>query len=88
MPWRRSGGHAHAPHSIVGAVFIHGADRPDTFVDIADVLDVKLAALKAHASQIGDRDPTAMITEWARQQGARRGLRAAEAFRRMVLAGP
>ena len=75
------------PHHV-GAVFIHGSDRPDTFVDISAVLDVKLAALKAHRTQMGEWDPTEMIREWARQQGRRRGLTAAEAYRRMVLAGP
>jgi LmbE family N-acetylglucosaminyl deacetylase len=75
------------PHHV-GAVFIHGSDRPDTFVDISAVLDVKLAALKAHRTQMGEWDPTEMIREWARQQGKRRGLTAAEAYRRMVLAGP
>jgi LmbE family N-acetylglucosaminyl deacetylase len=74
------------PHHV-GSVFIHGATRPDTFIDIADVLDVKIAALREHRSQMGEWDPGPMITEWARQQGARRGLKAAEAFRRMVLEG-
>jgi len=74
------------PHHV-GSVFIHGATRPDTFIDIADVLEIKVAALKEHRSQMGEWDPAAMIAEWARQQGARRGLKAAEAFRRMVLEG-
>lgn len=72
------------PHHV-SAVFIHGSERPDTFVDIGEVLDVKLAALKAHRSQMGEWDPTEMIREWARQQGKRRGLAAAESFRRMQL---
>jgi LmbE family N-acetylglucosaminyl deacetylase len=73
-----------APHKV-GAVFIHGSDRPDTFIDIADVLDVKLTALKQHKTQMGTWDPTEMITAWARQQGARRKLRAAESYRVMRL---
>ena len=73
-----------APHKVP-AVFIHGSERPDTFIDIADVLDVKLAALKQHKSQMGQWDPTEMITAWARQQGARRKLPAAEAYRVMRL---
>jgi LmbE family N-acetylglucosaminyl deacetylase len=73
-----------APHKVK-QVFLHGSERPDTFVDIADVLDMKLAALKEHRSQMGDWDPTGMITGWARQQGARRGLLAAEAFRLLRL---
>jgi LmbE family N-acetylglucosaminyl deacetylase len=73
-----------APHKVK-QVFLHGSERPDTFVDIADVLDMKLAALKEHRSQMGDWDPTEMITGWARQEGARRGLAAAEAFRLLRL---
>jgi LmbE family N-acetylglucosaminyl deacetylase len=34
------------PHKV-SAVFIHGSDHPDTFIDISTVLDVKLAALKS-----------------------------------------
>jgi LmbE family N-acetylglucosaminyl deacetylase len=73
-----------APHKVK-QVFLHGSERPDTFVDIADVLDMKLAALKEHRSQMGDWDPTEIITGWARQEGARRGLAAAEAFRLLRL---
>lgn len=73
-----------APHKVK-RVFVHGAERPDTYIDIADVLDVKLAALREHRSQLGDWDPTGMITEWARTEGKRRGLKAAETFRLMRL---
>lgn len=75
------------PHHV-RTVFIHGSARPDTFIDISDVLDVKLAALKEHKTQMGEWDPTEMITQWAREQGAPRRIVAAEAFRRMVLEGP
>jgi LmbE family N-acetylglucosaminyl deacetylase len=76
-----------APHHV-RTVFVHGSLRPDTFIDIGPVLEVKLAALRAHKSQLGDWDPTEMVAQWAREQGARRGLAAAEAYRRMVLDGP
>jgi LmbE family N-acetylglucosaminyl deacetylase len=72
------------PHKVK-AVFIHGAEQPDTFIDIAPVLGVKLAALKEHRTQMGEWDPTEMITAWAREQGASRKLAAAEAFRVMRL---
>ncbi len=72
------------PHHVK-RVFIHGVRRADTFVDISDVLPLKLAALKEHKSQLGTWDPTEMVTDWAREQGARRGLAAAEAFRQMRL---
>jgi LmbE family N-acetylglucosaminyl deacetylase len=72
------------PHKV-RKVFVHGADRPDTFIDIAEVLDVKIAALKEHRSQMGPWDPAPMLKEWARMQGRRRRLAAAEAFRLMLL---
>jgi LmbE family N-acetylglucosaminyl deacetylase len=73
-----------APHKVK-RVFVHGAERPDTFIDVADTLDLKLAALREHRSQLGAEDLAPMITEWARTQGKRAGLAAAEAFRLMLL---
>jgi LmbE family N-acetylglucosaminyl deacetylase len=75
------------PHEV-GQVYIHGAERPDTYVDIAETLDVKLAALRAHKSQMGQWDPAEMITQWAAEQGRRRKLKAAESYRRMILQAP
>ena len=75
------------PHKV-RAVFIHGSESPDTFIDILDVLGVKLAALKEHRTQMGAWDPTEMITGWARMQGAPRKLEAAESFRLMRLHDP
>src|SRR5213594_2775201 len=56
------------PHHVK-RVFIHGAPRPDAFVDISSTLDAKLAALREHKSQMGQWDPADMITAWAREQG-------------------
>jgi LmbE family N-acetylglucosaminyl deacetylase len=72
------------PHKV-RSVYVHGSERPDTFIDIEDTLPVKLAALKEHKSQMGTWDPAAMITEWAREQGVARKLAAAESYRRMRL---
>ncbi len=72
------------PHEVKH-VFIHGAEKADTYVDIEQVLDVKLAALRAHKTQMGEWDPKEMITQWAAEQGRRRKLKAAESYRRMVL---
>jgi LmbE family N-acetylglucosaminyl deacetylase len=75
------------PHEV-RQVYIHGAERPDTYVDISEFLDLKLAALRAHRSQMGEWDPTEMITQWAHEQGRRRKLAAAESYRRMLLQDP
>jgi LmbE family N-acetylglucosaminyl deacetylase len=72
------------PHEV-RSVFIFGSRQADTFIDIAETLTAKLAALKEHRSQMGAWDPTEMITGWAREQGARRKLDAAEAFLHMRL---
>jgi LmbE family N-acetylglucosaminyl deacetylase len=72
------------PHEV-GSVFIHSTRRPNTFIDIGEVLPVKVAALREHRSQMGEWDPSDMLTEWARQAGAKHGLAAAEAFRLMDL---
>jgi len=75
------------PHHVP-LVFLHGSPRADTFVDIGDVMETKVAALREHKSQLGDWDPAPMLAGWAAEQGRRRGVRAAEAFRLMRLTGP
>lgn len=71
------------PHDV-SRIFIHGSEKPDTFVDIASTIDIKVAALRAHKSQIHDWDPGEMMREWAKDEGKERGL-LAESFRQMIL---
>lgn len=71
------------PHEV-SRVFVHGSEKPDTFVDISSTVEIKSAALKEHHSQINDWDPGEMLQEWARDEGKERGL-AAEAFLQIVL---
>ena len=73
------------PHQVK-EVYIHGSERPDTFIDVSESLQVKLDALAEHRSQLGEWDPREMIAAWSREQGKPRGLEAAESFLRMVLA--
>ena len=72
------------PHEV-RAVYIFGSEKPNVFVDISSVMEVKLAALKEHHSQLGEWDPGEMLAQWAAEQGKERGLEAAESYRRMVL---
>ena len=73
------------PHKVK-EVFISGANPPDTWIDIGDTLEVKCAALKAHASQVGPGDwVDALLREWAVRDGKKAGVTHAEAYRRMVL---
>ncbi len=72
------------PHEVK-RVFIHGSEKPDTFVDIRETMGVKVAALQEHRSQIHDWDPGEMLREWAQEEGKPQGLEAAEAFRQIIL---
>lgn len=72
------------PHQV-SRVFLHGSPTPDTWVDISSTLEMKVSALRQHASQLGPWDPHERMAEWAHDEGKERGLEAAEAFRVMVL---
>jgi LmbE family N-acetylglucosaminyl deacetylase len=74
-----------APHKVK-EVLISGAVPPDTWIDIGDTLETKCAALKAHASQVGEGEwVEPMLREWAARDGKRSGVAHSEAYRRMIL---
>ncbi|MBC8264121.1 MAG: PIG-L family deacetylase [Anaerolineales bacterium] len=68
-----------APHQV-RQVYIFGHDEPNVWVDVADTIEQKIAALKQHASQMGDWDPTEMIKEWGAETGQEKGLAYAESY--------
>lgn len=73
------------PHSA-DIVYLFFTDRPNVWVDVSDTIDVKLAALREHVSQL--RKPAELeerLRAWAREDGARIGTAAAESFRRLTL---
>ena len=53
------------PAYKVHAVYVMTDDKPDVWIDITDTIDLKTESLKAHASQMGDWDPSPMIRKWA-----------------------
>ncbi len=57
------------PHKVK-YVFLSGPTEPDVWIDTTSVFDKKVAALKAHASQVGDWDPSDMLRTWARDTAA------------------
>lgn len=71
------------PHKV-SQVFFAGPPSPDTWIDISSTIDRKVAALRAHVSQVKDPDGLeTWVRDWAREIGRPRGLRFAEAFRWM-----
>ena len=72
------------PHNVK-RLYVHGVEKPDTWVDIADTLGLKIQALKKHASQLGKLDVDKLLSEWAQEQAADQPLKYAEAFKVMKL---
>ncbi len=64
-------------------VFVIAWDRGEnyTYVDISSTIDLKIAALKAHKSQMGDWDPTESVKAWAAERAKGLEIDYAESFR-------
>lgn len=73
-----------SPHKVK-RVFMWGATEPNLWVDITETLERKIEALRQHKSQLGDWDPTEMLTRWAHENAEGREMEYAETFRRMIL---
>jgi LmbE family N-acetylglucosaminyl deacetylase len=70
----------------VRELYLSGTQTPDRWVDIEGFVETKLAALRAHKSQLGDWDPTESITARAKETAANarksgHDMRYAEAFK-------
>ena len=57
----------------------------DLFVNIEATIDLKIAALRAHKSQMKDWDPEPMIKEWAAESAKGKEMAYAESFRVVTL---
>jgi LmbE family N-acetylglucosaminyl deacetylase len=68
----------------VDEVWLTASPRADHAVDVTDVVDRKLAALRSHVSQVGHLpDLDRFVTDWMRHTARTHGLpdgRLAEAF--------
>jgi len=74
---------AAGPAWAVRAIYLSGTLEPDTFVDIATVLEVKVAALACHRSQLGGGGEYVhdLVELRAREAGRVVNLGAAETFK-------
>jgi LmbE family N-acetylglucosaminyl deacetylase len=70
------------PHKV-RKVFVLSFDEagPRTVVDVSATIEAKIAALRAHASQFGDRDPADMVREWAKMAAKDQPFEYGESFR-------
>ena len=77
------------PAHHVDTLLLAGTLEPDAWVDIGSHLDQKVAALRCHATQLGDSADVVddVVAARAAEEGAAAGVRYAEGFRRIRL-GP
>jgi LmbE family N-acetylglucosaminyl deacetylase len=72
------------PHNVK-RLYLHGSEKPDTWVDIAATIDTKIAALVKHVSQSDTHEADTWMREWAKEEGQAKGIEYAEAYRVMIL---
>lgn len=72
---------AHKPRKV----YVTSWAGAEYFVNIEDTIDIKVAALKAHKSQMRDWDPVDRIREWAAEKGKGKELTYAEGYRVVTL---
>jgi LmbE family N-acetylglucosaminyl deacetylase len=78
---------AAGPAHAVGTVLLSGTLEPDVWVEVAESLGAKAAAMRCHVSQLGDLDGDLddLVRARATDEGRRGGLGPAEGFRRLRL---
>ncbi len=72
------------PHKV-NYVYVSGWRDPNFYIDISDTVELKIAALREHVSQLGDWDPTERVRNWSGEMGKKVGFKHAEAFHKIVL---
>jgi LmbE family N-acetylglucosaminyl deacetylase len=72
---------AHKPRKV----YVTGWNQNDLYVNIESSIDLKIAALRAHASQMVDWDPEPRIKEWAAIRAQGKEMAYAEGFRVVTL---
>ena len=77
----KEGFQAHKPRKV----YVTGWGQTDLFVNIESTIETKIEALKAHKSQMGDRDPSDRIKEWAATRAKGKEMPYAESFRVITL---
>lgn len=72
------------PHDV-RRLYIHGTEKPNTWIDITETMDIKIKALQQHVSQIDPNEVGKWMTDWATEEAGDKGMKYAESYRVMVL---
>ena len=70
-----------------GTILLWGAELADTYINIESSLTTKIAAVKAHQSQMAGRTEAEIeefVRDWAQRAGEENGYKYAEAFRKVT----
>lgn len=73
---------AHKPRKVYVSTWGNDAE---VFVNIEETIEIKIAALRAHASQMKDWDPAESIRNWAAERAKGKEMAYAEGFRVVTL---
>ena len=73
--------HAHKSRKV----YVTGWNQSALYVNIEETIDIKVAALRAHKSQMRDWDPEPRIKEWASERAKGKEMGYAETFRVITL---
>jgi LmbE family N-acetylglucosaminyl deacetylase len=68
------------PHNVK-RVFIWGSEKPNVWVDTSETIELKIQALRNHATQMGDWDPSDEMRRWGAEAGKEHNMTFAESFR-------
>jgi len=69
----------------VRKVYANMWEKAEVYINIEETMDIKVAALRAHKSQLKDWDPEAMLKEWASDYAKGKEMMYAEGFRVVTL---
>jgi LmbE family N-acetylglucosaminyl deacetylase len=71
----------------VRKVFVNGFRQNETYIDITETMELKVAALGSHVSQMKNWEYDKYLKEWAAKIAAGKEMEFAEAFRVITLVG-
>jgi LmbE family N-acetylglucosaminyl deacetylase len=74
---REDGYKAHKPRKV----YVTAWGESTVFVNIDDTIEIKIEALRAHKSQMGDWDPADMVRKWASDGAKGKEMTYAESYR-------
>lgn len=73
------------PYKVNYVYISFGRREANTYIDISETVETKIAALRKHESQLGDWDPEERVREWTAETGKKVGYAHAEGFYRITL---